>query len=185
MKRRSLLVTFILLLSPIAFAADPPPEKPGDNPAKVQQPAQQPPPPRPQQPQRPLPIFGQGFQQRDAFTEALNGLGDLALTPNFMITNEQKESIQSLRVDQKLAVDKWRGEHADDLQKLSEEAEAAREGGDRQKLRDIFQKRRNLMNAGPKPEDAVKKLMGLLNEEQRTRLDERIAQRRAEEEARQ
>ena len=188
MSLQRLLAAWILVGSTFAFADDPAPQKPADNPAKVQQDKPQPPPPAPQrQPQRPLPLFGQGFgfQQRDPFSEALAALGELALTPNFMITNEQKESIQSLKLDQKLASDKWRGEHADELQKLSEEAEAAREGGDRQKLRDIFQKRRNLLNGGPKPEDAVKKLMGLLNEEQRTRLDERLAQRRAEEEARQ
>ena len=182
MSLQRLIAASILVVSTFAFAADPAPEqKPADNPAP---PRQQQPPPQRQQPQRPLPLFGQNFfGQRDAFSEGLTALGDLALTPNFTITNEQKESIQSLKLDHKLAVDKWRGEHAEELGKLSEEAEAARESGDRQKLRDIFQKRRNLMNAGPKPEDALKKLMGLLNEEQRTKLDERIAQRRAEEEA--
>ena len=188
MSLQRFLAASILVGCSVTLADDPAPQKPAENPPKVQQEKPQPPPQaRPQQPQRPLPLFGQGFgfQQRDAFSESLAALGELALTPNFMITNEQKESIQSLKLDQKLAADKWRGEHADELQKLSEEAEAAREGGDRQKLRDIFQKRRNLLNGGPRPEDAVKKLMGLLNEEQRTKLDERIAQRRAEDEARQ
>ncbi|HEV8608434.1 MAG TPA: hypothetical protein VGQ99_24085 [Tepidisphaeraceae bacterium] len=181
-----LLVASILLISPLAFAADPP--KPTDNPSPQQQPApQQPAPqqpaPRPQQPQRPFGRFGQGqFGQRDAFVEALAALGDLALTPDFTITNEQKESIQSLRVDHKMATDKWRGDHHDDIQKLTDEAQAAGDAGDREKMRDIFQKRRTLMQSGPKPEDAVKKLVGLLNEEQRKRLDERLAQRRAEEE---
>lgn len=192
MTSRSLLVASILLPA-LAYAADPPPAKPADNPEVKQQP-QQPPPaqqpaaqqPRPQQPpQRGFGRFGfgQGFQQRDPFTDALNALGDLALTPNFTITNEQKESIQSLRVDHKLAYDKFRGDHADELMKLTDEAQAARDGGNIEKFRDILQKRRNVMNSGPKPEDAVKKLMGLLNEEQRTRLEERMAQRRAEEEA--
>jgi len=184
MSLQRLLAASILVGSTIAFADEPAPQKPADNPPRVQQERPQPPPPQ-GRPQRPLPLFGQRFGQRDAFAEALAALGELALTPNFMITNEQKESIQSLKLDQKLASDKWRREHADELQNEREEAEAAREGGDRQKLQDIFQKRRNLLNGGPKPEDAVKKLMGLLNEEQRTRLDERLAQRRAEEEARQ
>jgi hypothetical protein len=115
--------------------------------------------------------------------DTLAALGDLALTPDFMITNEQKENIQSLKFDQKLAMDKWRGEHADELQKMTEQSQAARDAGDTEKFRDILQKRRTLLNSGPKPEDAVKKLTGLLNEEQRKRLDERLAQRRAEEEA--
>ncbi len=181
MQMNHLLVASILLLSPLAFAADPP--KPADNPPPQQQPAPQQPAPRPQQPQRPFGRFGQGqFAQRDAFVEALAALGDLALTPDFTITNEQKESIQSLRFDQKLATDKWRGEHADDLQKLTEQSQAARDAGDQEKFRDTLQKRRTLMQSGPKPEDAVKKLVALLNEEQRKRLDERLAQRRAEEE---
>ena len=169
----------ILLLSPVAFAADPPPQKPADNPPQVQQPQQ-----RPQQQQQPRGFgrFGFGQFQRDPFQDALNALGDLALTPGFMITNEQKESIQSLKFDQKLAMDKWKGEHADDLQKLQEERQAAIDSGNREKLQEIRQKSESLRKNSPKPEDAVKKLMGLLNEEQRTRLEERMAQRRAEEE---
>ena len=54
-----------------------------------------------------------------------------------MITSEQKENIQSLRFDQKLATDKWRGEHADDLQKLTDQSQAARDAGDQEKFRDI------------------------------------------------
>ena len=187
MSIQRLLAASTVLLSSLAFAADPP--KPAENtdvkPPPPQQQPQQATPQRPQQPQRGFGRFGfgQGFQQRDAFVEALNALGDLALTPDFMITSEQKENIQSLRFDQKLATDKWRGEHADDLQKLTDQSQAARDAGDQEKFRDILQKRRTLMQSGPKPEDAVKKLTALLNEEQRKRLDERLAQRRAEEEA--
>ena len=189
MSIKCLCVASILLLSPIAFAADPPAAKPADNTDVQKQPqqTQQPPAARPQQPQQPQRGFGrfgfgQGFQQRDPFVDALNALGDLALTPDFMITNEQKEKIQSLRFDQKLAMDKWRGDHADDLIKFTDQSQAARDAGDQEKFRDILQKRRTLMQSGPKPEDAVKKLTALLNEEQRKRLDERLAQRRAEEE---
>src|ERR1051326_460177 len=130
MSLQRLLAASILLLSPIAFAADPPPQKPADNPPQVQHPQQ-----RPQQPQQPRGFgrFGFGQFQRDPFQDALNALGDLALTPGFMITNEQKESIQSLKFDQKLAMDKWKGEHADDLQKLQEERQAAIESGNREK----------------------------------------------------
>ena len=187
MSLQRLLAASILMICPLAFAADPP-AKPADNPPKVQQqPAPSQPQPQPQRPNQPQRGFGfgrgfGGFGQRDAFADALGALGDLALTPNFTITNEQKENIQSLRFDHKLAADKWRGDHADELQKLTEEGQAARDSGDREKMNDIFQKRRSLMQSGPKPEDAVKKLMGLLNEEQRTRLEERMAQRRAEEE---
>ena len=187
MSIQRLLAASTVLLSSLAFAADPP--KPAENtdvkPPPPQQQPQQPNPQRPQQPQRGFGRFGfgQGFQPRDPFVDALNALGDLALTPDFMITSEQKENIQSLRFDQKLATDKWRGEHADDLQKLTDQSQAARDAGDQEKFRDILQKRRTLMQSGPKPEDAVKKLTALLNEEQRKRLDERLAQRRAEEEA--
>ena len=187
MSIQRLLAASTILVSSLAFAADPP--KPADNtdvkPPPPQQQPQQPNPQRPQQPQRGFGRFGfgQGFQPRDPFVEALNALGDLALTPDFTITTEQKESIQSLRIDHKMATDKWRGDHADDLIKFTDQSQAARDAGDQEKFRDILQKRRTLMQSGPKPEDAVKKLTGLLNEEQRKRLDERLAQRRAEEEA--
>src|SRR6185295_8197610 len=144
MSRQRIFAASILLLSPMAFAADPPPQKPADNPPQVQQ--QQPQQPqaqpqqRPQPPQRGFGRFGFGQFQRDPFQDALNALGDLALTPGFMITNEQKESIQSLKFDQKLAMDKWKGEHADDLQKLQEERQAAIDSGNREKLQDIRQK---------------------------------------------
>jgi hypothetical protein len=185
MSLQRLFAASILVLSSVAFAADPPPQKSADNPPGVQQQQPQQPqaqPQRPQQPQRGFGRFGFGQFQRDPFQDALNALGDLALTPGFTITNEQKESIQSLKFDQKLAMDKWKGEHADDLQKLQEERQAAIDSGNREKLQDIRQKSESLRKNSPKPEDAVKKLMGLLNEEQRTRLDERMAQRRAEEE---
>src|SRR3954469_4903209 len=96
MPMQRLLAASTIVLSSLAFAADPP--KPADN-TDVKPPApQQPNPQRPQQPQRGFGRlgFGQGFQ-RDPFVDALNALGDLALAPDFTITTEQKESIQSLR----------------------------------------------------------------------------------------
>ena len=179
-----LLVASILMISPLAFAADPPEQKPADN-AQVKQPPQQQPQPQPQpqanQPQR---QFNRGFEFRqrrpDVFAETLAALGDLALSPEFVITPEQKESIQSLRADQKLAMDKWRGDNHDEILKMSEDLQAARESGNQDKSRELFQKQQAFFQKGPKPEDAVKKLVGLLNEEQRKRLEEKMAERRAE-----
>jgi hypothetical protein len=190
MSIQRLLVASILLLSPMAFAADDPP-KPADN-AQVKQPSAQEQPqaqPRPQQPQaqpnqpqRGNRGFGFGFGQRrpDVFAETLAALGDLALSPDFPLTPEQKESIQSLRVDTKLAMDKWRGDNHDEILKMSEELQAARESGNQDKSRELFQKQQAFFQKGPRPEDAQKKLMGFLNEEQRKRVEEKMAERRAE-----
>jgi hypothetical protein len=181
MSFQRLLVVSILMISPVAFADDPP-AKPADNPPKVQQP----PPPQPQQPQPNQPqrqfnrAFGFGQRRPDVFAETLSALGDLALAPDFMITPEQKESIQSLRVDQKLAMDKWRGDNHDEIQKMAEELQTARDSGNQEKSRELFQKQQAFFQKGPKPEDAAKKLTGLLNEEQRKRLEEKMAERRAE-----
>ena len=178
----------IILLASLAFAADPPakdapPAKDtaGAPPAR----ADQPPPQqnRPQQNQRGNNRgFGFGFrpQPPDVFVDTVAALADLALDPDFVLTPEQKESIQSLRADTKMAQNKWRGDNQDELQKLADEAQAARDSGNQDKAREIFQQRQAFMNKGPRSEDAVKKLMGLLNEEQRKRVDERLAQRRAE-----
>jgi hypothetical protein len=178
----------LLSLGVIALAQEQPqpqPAQPQQPQAQPQQPAQpqqgQPQPQRPGLPQQPQ---RQGFEFRqpppDLFAETLAALGELALMPDFIVTAEQKESIQSLKYDHKLASDKWRGENFEELQKLSDEAQEARESGDREKSRSLFQKRRDLMQKGPRPEDAAKKLMSMLNEEQRKRVDERLAERRVE-----
>jgi hypothetical protein len=189
MSIQRLLVSSMLLLSPVAFAADDPP-KPADNaqvkqppPPQQAQPNPQQPQPQPNQPQRQFNRgFGFGFGQRrpDVFAETLSALGDLALSPDFPLTTEQKESIQSLRVDTKLATDKWRGDNHDEILKMSEELQAARESGNQDKSRELFQKQQAFFQKGPKPEDAAKKLMGFLNEEQRKRVEEKMAERRAE-----
>jgi hypothetical protein len=196
MSIKRLVVASILLLVPVAFAADDPP-KPADNTQVKQPPPQaqaqpqpnqaqpnqaQPNQPQPNQPQRQFNRgFGFGQRQRpDVFADTLAALGDLALSPDFMITPEQKESIQSLRADQKLAMDKWRGDNHDEILRMSEELQAARDTGNQDKSRELFQRQQAFFQKGPKPEDAAKKLVGLLNEEQRKRLEDRMAERRAE-----
>ncbi|HEV8291311.1 MAG TPA: hypothetical protein VGP94_05290 [Tepidisphaeraceae bacterium] len=178
MSIQRLFVVSILIFSTLAFAEDPP--KPADNTQVKQPPAPQQ--PQPNQPQRQFNRgFGFGGQRRpDVFADTLAALGDLALSPDFVITPEQKESIQSLRADQKLAMDKWRGDNHDEILKMSEELQAARESGNQEKSRELFQKQLAFFQKGPRPEDAVKKLVALLNEEQRKRLDEKLAERRAE-----
>ena len=179
MSIKRLLAAFIPILSPLAFAADPP--KPADNTEVKQPPQQQPQQPQPNQPQRQFNRgFGFGQRRPDVFAETLAALGDLALTPDFLITPEQKESIQSLRADTKLAADKWRGDNHDEIQKMAEELQSARDSGNQEKSRELFQKQQTFFQKGPKPEDAAKKLVALLNEEQRKRLDEKLAERRAE-----
>src|SRR5258706_5926134 len=116
----------IVLLASISFAADPPakepapPAKPAEN-----QPAQAAPQNRPQQPAPPNQPQRQGFGFRQqppphVVVETVAALADLSLQTDFMITTEQKESIQSLRVDTKTAMDKWRGANHDELQKMAE-----------------------------------------------------------------
>lgn len=191
MSIQRLVVASIVLLASVAFAADDPP-KPADN-AQVKPPPPQaqaqPQPNQPQpnqaQPNQPQRQFNRGFgfgqrQRPDVFVDTLAALGDLALSPDFMITPEQKESIQSLRADQKLAMDKWRGDNHDEILKMSEELQAARDTGNQDKSRELFQKQQAFFQKGPKPEDAAKKLVGLLNETQRKRLEDRMAERRAE-----
>ena len=196
MSIQRLLVASIVLLASVAFAADDPP-KPADNAQVKPSPPQAQPQPNQAQPNQPQPNqpqpnqpqrqgnrgFGFGFgrpQRPDVFADTLAALGDLALAPDFVLTPEQKESIQSLRADQKLAMDKWRGDNHDEILKMSEELQAARDSGNQDKSRELFQKQQAFFQKGPKPEDAAKKLVGLLNEEQRKRLEDRMAERRAE-----
>jgi len=123
--------------------------------------------------------FG-GFGQRDALAEAVGALGELNLSPKFSLTNEQKEKIQAIRDTAKQARDKWTSEHQEQITKLGEEFRAALQGQERDKLRELGQKRTDLMASAPKTEDATAQLMAVLSDDQRKQVDEQIAKRQQE-----
>ena len=125
---------------------------------------------------------GAGMMQQDPFQQAIAALGDLNLRPDFNLSKEQKEKLQAVRDDVKKAEDKWRTDHADDLKKIQEEAQAAR--GDQDKMREVMTKRRELMQTQPKSDDAAKQVKALLTEDQAKALEKRITERQEEMRAR-
>jgi hypothetical protein len=125
---------------------------------------------------------GAGMMQQDPFQQTIAALGDLNLRPDFNLSKEQKEKLQAVRDDVKKAEDKWRTDHAADLKKIQEEAQAAR--GDQDKMTEVMTKRRELMQTQPKADDAAKQVKALLTEDQAKALEKRITERQEEMRAR-
>jgi len=125
---------------------------------------------------------GMFSQVRDSFGELVTLLGEASLGPSFNFSKEQKEKIQAIRDEVKAAQGKWRKDHAADFAKLNKEMQAVRDSGDRGGLRDVFQKRQELMATGPNMDEATKRLKGVLTLEQMKGLEAYMAAKRAEEE---
>lgn len=125
---------------------------------------------------------GMFSQVRDSFGELVTLLGEASLGPSFNLSKEQKEKIQAIRDEVKAAQGKWRKDHAADLAKLNKEMQAVRDSGDRGGLRDVFQKRQELMATGPNMDEATKRLKGVLTAEQLKALEAYATAKRAEEE---
>lgn len=126
-------------------------------------------------------MFG---MQQDPFQTALSALGDVNLRPDFTLTAEQKEKVQAIRNDVKAAEDKWRTDHAADLKKIQDDAQAARDAQDMEKMREIMTARRDLMQTMPKTDDAAQKLKAVLTPDQAKALETRITERQDEARAR-
>lgn len=117
----------------------------------------------------------------DEFDRTIGALGMLNLQPDFNLTGEQKQKLQQIREQVKQAEEKWRQEHAEELRELAEDArEAFQSGEGRDQLRDLMERRREIMQTAPTNEDAVKQVKELLSAEQRQALEARLAEREAE-----
>jgi len=118
---------------------------------------------------------------RDSFAEIFSLVGEAALNPDFNLTREQLERIQTIRSQVKAERDKWFKEHAEDFRKAGEEFRKAREAGDREKFRDIFQQRAQILQTIPPTGNAAEKIKAVLTPDQLKLLDAYTAQKRAEE----
>jgi len=127
---------------------------------------------------------GRGMMGRDSLSEIITLLGEVNLKPEFNLTKDQKDKIQAIRNEVKEARAKWQKEKADDLKKLAEEMRAARDANvDREQLRELFQKRQEIMGTAPTTEEAVKKIREVLTAEQLAALDAYTKEKQAADEA--
>ncbi len=117
---------------------------------------------------------------QDQFVQTITALGDVNLRPDFNLTAEQKQKLQAVRDEVKAMEDKWRTDHAADLKKIQDDMAAARQGQDREKMREIMTARGELMQTMPKTDDAAQKVKALLTPDQAKALETRITERQEE-----
>jgi hypothetical protein len=115
----------------------------------------------------------------DPFAQLILTLGELNLTPDFTLSKEQKEKLQAIRDEVKTAQDKWRQEHAAELQKLAEEMRGAGRDASPEQRREMAQKRQTLMATAPQHDDAVTKVKALLTETQLQAVNAKLDERKA------
>jgi len=115
--------------------------------------------------------------QRDGFGEAVAALAECNLEPDFNLTADQKTKIQGIRDGVKKARETWRKDHEEDIKKVQEEMRAARDGQDRDKAREAFQKLQELGAGAPKTDDAEKQLKAVLTADQAKKLDAKVEER--------
>jgi len=123
------------------------------------------------------PMFG-----ADALGPIIMTLGELNLAPDFNLSAEQKQKIQGIRDEFKSAMESWRKDHAEDLKQLDdaqkELEENLRNGNppDPQQMMEQGEQRRVLMETAPNGEDQATAVKGALTDDQRQRLDARLAE---------
>ncbi len=118
----------------------------------------------------------------DQLMPLITTLGELNLAPDFNLSGDQKTKIQSIRDDFKNAMEAWRKDHADDLKQLDEAQkeleENLRNGNppDPQQMMEQMEQRRVLMETAPNGEEQANQVKGTLTEDQRKRLDAKLAE---------
>jgi hypothetical protein len=131
-----------------------------------------------------------GMLAQNPMEELIVTLGELNLGPDFTLTADQKTKIQSVRNEFKKQMDDWRAAHADEMKKLQDEAAELRGGGgpggggaggaNREKFRDLFEARQQLMESAPKSDEAVAEIKGILTTEQLKKFEAAAAAKQAE-----
>ncbi len=112
-----------------------------------------------------------GEGQRADLPGFLATLGTLALAPDFELTKEQRETISAVRNEHRIQMDKWRGDHAEQLSKVQDRQAALRGDPDaRQKWPEVAEAQQELMATAPKDDDAIKQIKTTLTEDQLKRL---------------
>ncbi|MCE9589022.1 MAG: Spy/CpxP family protein refolding chaperone [Planctomycetes bacterium] len=90
------------------------------------------------------------------------------------LSEDQKTKVHEIMDPLRDEMDKWRDSHKDEMEKLREEGKAARESGDKEKIKAVQVKRQAIFKTMPKPDGAFEKVAKVLNDEQRTKFKEGI-----------
>jgi Spy/CpxP family protein refolding chaperone len=87
------------------------------------------------------------------------------------LSEEQKTKVREIMAEFKQKVTAHREAHGEEINKLKQEAQAAREAGDKDKLRDLAQQRAKIMEGAPKPTELVTQIKGVLTPDQAKTFD--------------
>jgi len=116
---------------------------------------------------------GPGMFGRDALAPVVMVLGDLNLAPEFSLSPEQKQKIQSVRDDFKQATDMWRAQHDDELKQLDEQQKEIfqnmQNGGgppDPDQMQQMMEQRRQIMETAPSGEEQATQVKAVLTADQ-------------------
>ena len=131
-------------------------------------------------------------QAQDPLDEIIQLLGELNLGPDFTLSAEQKQSIQTARDEYKKQMDHWRTDHEEELKKLEDEMTQARaaiaqnaaagQPNTRQNLQQIAQARQELTDTAPRSDETIVQIKGTLTTDQLKRLQAKETDRQAENE---
>jgi hypothetical protein len=131
-------------------------------------------------------------QAQDPLDEIIQLLGELNLAPDFTLSAEQKQTIQTARDEFKKQMDQWRADHAEELKKLEDEMAQARaaiaqnaaagQPNTRQNLQQVAQARQELNDTAPRADETIVQIKGALTTEQLKKLQAKEADRQAENE---
>ncbi len=121
--------------------------------------------------ERPGPGNGPMAERRGEMMDGVRGaLRDLNLT------EDQKAQIKTIMDEARDSREKFMDEHKDEVRAIREKMKAAREAKDRDQMKQLGEELRGIMESGPKPQDTMEKIKGVLTPEQRDQLQGKLDQ---------
>lgn len=121
------------------------------------------------------------MMNRDLLAQLIMMLGDLNLSPDFNLSGEQKQKIQSIRDDFKGATDAFKKDHADELKQLDDQQKELMDGfqngniPDPGAMMELMEQRRAVMQNAPDGGEHASQIRALLTPDQLKKLEEKEA----------
>jgi hypothetical protein len=121
------------------------------------------------------------MMNRDMLAPLVMMLGELNLSPDFNLSGEQKQKIQSIRDDFKGATEAFKKDHADELKQLDDQQKELMDGfqngniPDPGAMMELMEQRRALMQNAPDGGEHATQIKALLTPDQTKKLEEKEA----------
>jgi hypothetical protein len=121
------------------------------------------------------------MMNRDLLAPVVMMLGELNLSPDFNLSGEQKQKIQSIRDDFKSANEAFKKDHADELKQLDDQQKELMDGfqngniPDPGAMMELMEQRRAVMQNAPDGAEHASQIKALLTPDQVKKLEEKEA----------